>query len=311
MRILHLDAGREMRGGQWQVFRLIEGLAAAGVESTLLARRGAPLFEAARKQGWRAEGLGMMRTMMLARGHDLMHAHDARGHTLGAIAHGAPLVVSRRVAFAVGQRPGRLASQWKYGRAARYVAVSEFVKSVLMRGGVPEEKISVVYDGVPVLEVGGQVGDPGRGPFRLPHVVAPANADDPRKGAALAVQAAQIAGVDLHFSRDLERDLRHATLFVYVTYSEGLGSGALLAMSAGVPVVASLVGGLSEVVRHGVDGLLVDNQPEAIAEAIRHVLDNPGLARSMGGAARQTVIERFTVDQMVRRTLEVYRQVLN
>ena len=40
MRILHLDAGREMRGGQWQVLRLIEGLAAAGVESTLLARRG-------------------------------------------------------------------------------------------------------------------------------------------------------------------------------------------------------------------------------------------------------------------------------
>ena len=125
------------------------------------------------------------------------------------------------------------------------------------------------------------------------------------------MQAAQIAGVDLHFSRDLERDLRHATLFVYVTYSEGLGSGALLAMSAGVPVVASRVGGLSEVIRHGVDGLLVDNQPEAIAAAIRQVLDNPGLARSIGGAARQTVIERFTVDQMVRRTLEVYRQVLN
>ena len=38
MRILHLDAGKEMRGGQWQVLRLVEGLAAQGVESTLLAR---------------------------------------------------------------------------------------------------------------------------------------------------------------------------------------------------------------------------------------------------------------------------------
>ena len=53
MRILHLDAGREMRGGQWQVLRLIEGLAADHVESTLLAREGAPLYVAARKQGWR------------------------------------------------------------------------------------------------------------------------------------------------------------------------------------------------------------------------------------------------------------------
>jgi hypothetical protein len=307
MRILHLDAGREMRGGQWQVLRLIEGLEAAGVESTLMARRGAPLFEAARKRGWRVEGLGLARAAVLARRHDLVHAHDARSHTLGAIAHGAPLVVSRRVAFAIGgtgPRPAQLASKWKYGRAARYVAVSEFVKSVLMQGGVPGEKISVVYDGVPILEATRQAEG-------LPHVLAPANADDPQKGAPLAMKAAQLAGVSLRFSADLERDLRHATLLVYVTHSEGLGSAVLLAMSAAVPVVASRVGGLPEVIRHGEDGLLVDNQPEAIAQAIRQVLDNPGLSRSMGSAARQTVIERFTVNHMVRRTIEVYRQVLN
>jgi glycosyltransferase involved in cell wall biosynthesis len=305
MRILHLDSGREMRGGQWQVLRLIEGLEAAGVESTLLARPGAPLFEAARKRGWHVEGLGLTRALMLAPRHDLMHAHDARGHTLGAIAHGASLVVSRRVAFANGARhgPAQLASQWKYGRAAMYIAVSEYVKSVLIERGVPEQRISVVYDGVPLLDRAGQVGD-------LPHVVAPANAGDPRKGALLAVKAAQLAGVNLQFSSDLERDLRHASLLVYVTHSEGLGSAVLLAMSAGVPVVASRVGGLSEVIRHGENGLLVDNHPEDIAAAIRQVLDNPVLARSIGSAARKTIIERFTVDHMVRRTIEVYRRVL-
>src|ERR1022692_443481 len=301
MRILHLDAGREMRGGQWQVLRLIEGLEAAGGESTLMARRGGPLFEAARKRGWRVEGLGLARAAVLARRHDLVHAHDARSHTLGAIAHGAPLVVSRRVAFRVS---AQLASRWKYARAARFIAVSAFVKSVLMQGGVPGEKISVVYDGVPILEATRQAEG-------LPHVLAPANADDPQKGAPLAMKAAQLAGVSLRFSADLERDLRHATLLVYVTHSEGLGSAVLLAMSAAVPVVASRVGGLPEVIRHGEDGLLVDNQPEAIAQAIRQVLDNPGLSRSMGSAARQTVIERFTVNHMVRRTIEVYRQVLN
>src|ERR1043165_1283774 len=129
MRILHLDAGRQMRGGQWQVLRLIDGLAAAGVESTLLAREGAPLYIAARKNGWRVEPLALMRAIMLARKHDLMHAHDARSHTVGAIVRGAPLVVARRVAFSVGSR-------WKYGRAARYIAISECVKSVLMAGGV-------------------------------------------------------------------------------------------------------------------------------------------------------------------------------
>jgi hypothetical protein len=293
MRILHLDAGREMRGGQWQVLRLVEGLAAAGVESTVLARHDAPLFEAARQRGWRAEPLSLVRVMLLARRHDLIHVHDARSHTLGAIVSSERLVVSRRVAFPVG-------SAWKYRHARRYLAVSEFVKSVLVAGGVPEEKIAVVYDGVPLLEPAGGSS-----------VVAPANARDPRKGAPLAVEAARLAGVELKLSTDLERDLREAAVFVYITHSEGLGSGALLAMSAGVPVVASEVGGLPEIIRHGENGLLVDNTPQAIAAAVRLLLDDPAFARRVGDAARRTVMERFTVDQMVRRTMEVYRQVLS
>jgi glycosyltransferase involved in cell wall biosynthesis len=293
MRILHLDAGREMRGGQWQALRLVEGLAAAGVESTLLARRDAPLFEAARRRGWRVEPLGLVRATLLAREHDLVHAHDARGHTLGVMVKPGRLVVSRRVAFPVR-------SPWKYRHCRAYLAVSEFVKSVLVAGGVPEEKIAVVYDGVPLLE-----------PARGLSVVAPANAGDPRKGAPLAVEAASLAGVELKLSTDLERDLRDAAVFVYITHSEGLGSGALLAMSAGVPVVASNVGGLPEIIRHGENGLLVDNTPPAIAAAVRKLLDDPAFARRLGDAARRTVMENFTVEHMVRRTMEVYRQVLS
>jgi hypothetical protein len=293
MRILHLDAGKEMRGGQWQALRLIEGLAAAGVESTLLARRRGPLFEAACQRGWRVQPWGLLRAMLLARRHDLIHAHDARSHTLGAIAGSGRLVVSRRVAFPVG-------SPWKYRRARRYLAVSEFVKSVLVAGGVPQEKIAVVYDGVPLLE-----------PAHGSGVVAPANTDDPRKGAPLALEAARLAGVELKLSTDLASDLRHAAVFVYITHSEGLGSGALLAMSAAVPVVASNVGGLPEIVFHGENGLLVDNAPPAIAAAIGKLLGDTAFARRIGDAARRTVMERFTVDQMVRRTMEVYRQVLS
>src|SRR5277367_1859854 len=104
MRVLHLDAGRDMRGGQWQALRLIEGLAAEGVESTLLARAGSPLFDAAQRGGWRVETIGFWRTLAWGRGHDLVHAHDARGHTFGAFVTGQPLVVSRRVAFPVRSR---------------------------------------------------------------------------------------------------------------------------------------------------------------------------------------------------------------
>ena len=48
MRILHLDSGREMRGGQWQVLRLHQGLTEAGLDSLLLARSDSPLAAAAR-----------------------------------------------------------------------------------------------------------------------------------------------------------------------------------------------------------------------------------------------------------------------
>jgi hypothetical protein len=202
-------------------------------------------------------------------------------------------LVARRVAFLVRSR-------WKYSRAKRYLAVSEFVKSVLVAGGVPAERITVVYDGVPLLEQA-----------QGPDVVAPANAGDPRKGAPLVMEAARLAGVALNFSTDLERDLRRAAIFVYITHSEGLGSAALLAMGAGVPVVASRTGGLPEAIRHGENGLLVENDAASIAAAIRTLMDGGDLARRIGEAARRTVLEKFTVDHMVRRTMEVYSQMLN
>jgi glycosyltransferase involved in cell wall biosynthesis len=298
MRILHLDAGKEMRGGQWQALRLIEGLEAAGVESTLLARAGYPLFQSARKQGWRVEPLGLTRALMMVRDHDLIHAHDARAHTMGVLLRGAPLVVARRVAFPVG--PG-LSSKWKYGRARHYIAVSEFVKGVLVRGGVAAEKISVVYDGVPLLEAEADRRT----------VLAPANQDDPAKGAPLAMEAARLAGVELKLSSDLQRDLPRAAIFVYITHSEGLGSGVLLAMGAGTAVVASKVGGLTEAIHHGHNGLLVENTPEAVGGAIRELHDNPELSLRLGLAARATVRQRFTVEEMVARTRQVYEGVIS
>ena len=118
-----------------------------------------------------------------------------------------------------------------------------------------------------------------------------------------------LAHMGLKIVSDLETELTDAAMLVYVTNSEGLGSGALLAMSAGVPVIASNVGGLPEAIRHGENGLLVENDPEAIRGAIRELQEDPERTRRIGDAARHTVMERFTVDLMVRRTMEVYRQV--
>ena len=97
MRILHLDTGREMRGGQWQVLRLHEGLLAEGVGSMLLAREESPLFQAACAKGLPVEGLSLRKAVSWAYRSDVTHAHDARSHTLEAIIRSGTLVVSRRV----------------------------------------------------------------------------------------------------------------------------------------------------------------------------------------------------------------------
>ncbi|MDQ6700757.1 MAG: glycosyltransferase family 4 protein [Acidobacteriota bacterium] len=289
MRVLHLDSGREMRGGQWQVLRLIRGLRLAGCEVALRCRSGGPLFTRAQSENFDVKPLNVFHFP----GCDLVHAHDARTHTLAAFRARVPLVVSRRVAFAPR-------TAWKYERASHFVAVSQFVANVLISGGVPERKITVVYDGVPLLPIsvpGEQILIPESG--------------DPQKGTELAVAAARATGLPFKLSHDLEADLATARMFVYITQSEGLGSGALLAMSAGVPVIASDVGGLPEAISHGENGLLTANTTEAISGAIRQLADNPERARLLAQRARQTVETRFSEEQMVQNTLEVYQGLLN
>ena len=296
MRSLHIDTGREMRGGQWQALYLMEGLAARRIDCTLMARSGSPLAVAARERGIAVVRPGLARIWSEARRADIVHAHTGRAHTLAAVAGAGNLVVSRRVAFPVGDG---LASRWKYGRAARLIAVSEHVRGLLSRAGVAPDKVRVVCDGVPLLS-----------PARLTRkVLAPAT-DDARKGSALAREAARIAGVEVQFSANLPEDLREAGLFLYLSEQEGLGSGALLAMSAGVPVVASRVGGLPEAVEHGVTGLLVDNEAEAVAEAIRRMLGDDAWRAELGRRARARVEERFTLGRMVDETRKVYEELL-
>src|SRR5947209_5246564 len=128
MRVLLLDSGRGMRGGQWQALRLADGLAQLGHEVTFLAAESSPCFENAKRMGLKAEHLTAAGVRRISRRVDLTHAHDAHSHTLAALLSAAPLIVSRRVSFPI--RGGL--SRWKYGRARHFIAVSDHVKCVLM-----------------------------------------------------------------------------------------------------------------------------------------------------------------------------------
>jgi N-acetyl-alpha-D-glucosaminyl L-malate synthase BshA len=105
--------------------------------------------------------------------------------------------------------------------------------------------------------------------------------------------------------------LAPADVFVLTSSSESFGLSALEAMSCGIPVVATDVGGVREVVDHGVTGLLcaVDDL-DGFAKNLAQLLFKAADARAMGNAARKVAVERFRRERIVQSYEAVYRRVL-
>lgn len=92
---------------------------------------------------------------------------------------------------------------------------------------------------------------------------------------------------------------------------EGFPVTIVEAMLAGLPVVATRVGSVEEAVEPGGTGWIVEPEdPDALAAAIRELLDDPGAARRMGERARSIAERRFTIEATVEAYLEMYRRVL-
>jgi glycosyltransferase involved in cell wall biosynthesis len=109
---------------------------------------------------------------------------------------------------------------------------------------------------------------------------------------------------------DVAGVLAGADVLALPSHVEGLPLVVLEAMAQARPVVATRVGGTPEIVVDGETGLLVaSGDVEALAAALRSVLDDPGRARDLGDAGRQRVLERFSRETMTRRVLEIYDEV--
>ncbi len=292
-----------MRGGQRQALLLMLGLRDGGHSCQLLARAGSPLWQAAAEAGFPVSQATLPALRRYSRDVELVHAHDAHAHTMAAVASHGPVLVSRRVAFPIARN---LFSRWKYSRPRRFLAVSQFVADELVEAGVARDKIDVVYDAVD-LTPPAAASDLLGSNF---HVVTLAS-HDPAKARDLAEQSARLANVELIFSQDLAHDLPHASIFLYLSRSEGFGSAALLAMNYALPVIASRTGGLVEIVVHGETGLLVDNEPAAIAAALRELAEDPKLRHQMGCQGRRRVEQHFTRAHLIESTLVSYAKALD
>ena len=98
--------------------------------------------------------------------------------------------------------------------------------------------------------------------------------------------------------------------FVLPSRSENFPLTVLEAMGCGLPVIASRVGGIPEVLAPGTNGLLVEPGDIAdLVQAIRRLADDRAFARRLGHAGREIVTQRFTLDQQVQRQLRVYAEL--
>ncbi len=279
---------------------------------------------------------------------DVVHLHSRRGaDVLGGIAaklEKVPVVVSRRVDNP--ESPWWAAI--KYRLYDRVITISEGIRQVLLGEGVDPSRVICVRSAV-VAEDYQHPCDPGvlRQEFRLHGdgpVVAVIAQLIPRKGHRYLLAAlpdllrefpdlqvlffgkgplkdqleamAGEAGLQevVHFTGfrdDLPRWLRCLDLLVHPAEMEGLGVSLLQAAAAGVPLVASRVGGIPEIVVDGESGILTNpGDQQALATAVRSLLRDQDLRRHLGEGARRRVESLFSVDAMVKGNLKVYEGVL-
>jgi glycosyltransferase involved in cell wall biosynthesis len=340
--LTHLNLARGFRGGERQTELLIRGLAALGWTQRLVARRGEPLAARCRDvPGLEVAeaGAGVAGAFLALRGAGLVHSHEGRGVQaawLGKLLRGTPYLITRRVqkgpnASALNRR--------MYRSAAAVVAISEAIRTALARldATLPVSVIPSASSGLPV-----KLGNVERlrasfgGRFVAGHVGA---LDDSHKGQLQIIRLArrwhevrpEVRFVLVGAGRD-EVQLRQAAdglgnvifagevgnvgdylaafdVFLYPSRHEGLGSILLDALDTGLPVVATAVGGIPEIIRDGENGILVkpDDAPALEAAVAAFAADDQLRARVT--TANRLRAREFSAATMTGRYERLYREL--
>jgi len=297
---------------------------------------------------WRdSRALSEITSALRSRQPDLVSAHTAKAGLVGRYACrrlGIPAIYTPH-GWAIGQRISRfaaplfivaerLAARW----SAAIVCVCEQEKRLAIEKRIAApERLRVIYNGMPDIDPQWH-SHPDQHP---PRICTVARFEAPKDHTTLLRSLANLQRLDWHLDLvgdgPLQREtealasrlgllpritfhgylpdpapvLAQAQIFVLSTRSEAFPRSILEAMRAGLPVVASDVGGVSESVAHEYTGLLVPpNNPQALTGALSRLLGNAALRQLFGTQGRLTYARRFQWETMEARSLDLYLEVL-
>ena len=278
---------------------------------------------------------------------DLVALHSSKAGWIGRVCArrlGLPVVFTAHGwAFTEGvpakeRTVYRIAERLASPLADKIITVSEYDRQLALRLGVaPAEKLVTIHNGSPDVPPD-LLARPEQEPpklimvarFEAPkdhalllHALAALEdlawtiefvGDGPLKAPAEELSARLGIKERVQFSgtrRDIPERLATAQAFVLTSNWEGFPLTIVEAMRAGLPVVASRVGGVAEAVDDGRTGFTVPpGDAGALADRLRAIIQDASLRREMGRSARRRYDAEFTLSRMVERTLEVYRETV-
>ncbi len=274
----------------------------------------------------------------LRKDYDIIHAHYAipqglsgalikkvRKKPLVITVHGSDLTVLGESKFF------RPLLKWVLDEADVIIAVSAYMKGLLIKLGIDAEKIRIIYSGVDshamaegdvrrVVFIGALVWQKAvdilieafkdiKGSF--PDAGLLIVGDGPqRKSLESLVSRLGLRDVEFKgYVDDLDSLFTSRSVFVLPSRNEGFGLSILEAMARGVPVVASKAGGIPEIVKDGQNGYFFTTaNPRSLAEAVKKVFaDNDVRARLINGGLE--TVKNFTWEDMTEETDEVYEEI--